>query len=425
MKTNLKSQRERVLESISKSSYSHRGVLPENNNVFDKPSAIIAAIILGFAGTGVAMGMPLLVGSMAESLGFSEQQLGWLASSDMGGLFVGSVSTALLVTKVNRRFLAAVGLVLVIVANFTSTQSPDLLPLMLSRLFAGIGAGICYSTCTASLAGSHNSARTFSILLFVLVIMNAFIFYIFPIIDGHWGVNGLFMFYLLEAVPILLILPHLPRYCVEETDEVVAQSQAGKPTIQPHIPEILPRLCLAAVFSFYILVGAYWAFIERAGAAVNISTEFISGTLTWGQVFSISGTFLAVLLARRFGQSKPLLVALTIMVLTMLILTAKVDNITFVFSVFSFSFFWIFIDVFQLGTLSNIDHSGRYAALVPACQGVAQAVAPTLAGTLLAYQLGYSSVMGMCALASAVAVCIYLYVYRELLRVAPDIADAD
>ena len=26
--------------------------------------------------------------------------------------------------------------------------------------------------------------------------MNAFIFYIFPIIDGKWGVNGLFIFYL-------------------------------------------------------------------------------------------------------------------------------------------------------------------------------------------------------------------------------------
>lgn len=413
------------MKNVSKSENAHRDVSPESINIFDKPSAIFAAVVLGFAGTGVAMGMPLLVGSMAESLGFNEQQLGWLASSDMGGLFVGSVLTALLVTRINRRFLAAAGLFLVILANYSSTQSPDLLPLMLSRLFAGIGAGVCYSTCTASLAGSHNSARTFSILLFVLVVMNAFIFYIFPIIDGKWGVNGLFMFYLLEAVPILLILPWLPRYCVEETDEVVLEDEAGGSAIHLHIPEILPRLCLAAVFSFYILVGAYWAFIERAGAAVNISTEFISGTLTWGQVFSISGTFLAVWLARRFGQSKPLLFALMVMVVTMLVLAGKVDRITFVFSVFSFSFFWIFIDVFQLGTLSNIDHSGRYAALVPACQGVAQAMAPTLAGTLLSYQLGYSSVMVMCALASAVALCIYLYVYRKLSQVAPELADAD
>lgn len=413
------------MESILKSKIEHQDTSRHNVNVFDTPAAIFAAVILGFAGTGVAMGMPLLVGSMAESLGFSDQQLGWLASSDMGGLLVGSVLTALLVTRINRRLLAGAGLFLVILGNYLSTQSPDLLPLMLSRLCAGIGAGICYSTCTASLAGSHNSARTFSIFLFVLVAMNAFIFYIFPIIDGKWGVNGLYMFYLLEAVPILLILPLLPRYCVEETDDVVLEDKASGSAIHLHIPEILPRLCLAAVFSFYILVGAYWAFIERAGVAVNISTEFISGTLTWGQIFSISGTLLAVWLAKRFGQSKPLLFALIVMVVTMLIMALKVDEITFVFSVFSFSFFWIFIDVFQLGTLSNIDHSGRYAALVPACQGAAQAMAPTLAGMLLSYQLGYSAVMIMCALASAVALCIYLYVYRELLRVAPDVADAD
>lgn len=410
-------------------------------NAFDKPSAIFAAVILGFAGTGVAMGMPLLVGSMAKSLGFSEQQLGWLASSDMGGLFVGSILAALLVTSVNRRLLAAGGLLLVILANYVSTQNPDLLPLMLSRLSAGIGAGICYSTCTASLAGSHHAARTFSILLFVLVLMNAFIFYIFPIIEGEWGVNGLFMFYLLEAVPILLILPWLPRYCAEKSieenveqnveesvearDEVAVKGGDRWAIDSVAVPKALPRLCLVAVFSFYLLVGAYWAFIERAGAAVGISTEFIAGTLTWGQVFSISATFITVWLARRFGQLKPLLFALLIMVMTMLVLAGKVDKITFVYSVFSFSFFWIFIDVFQLGSLSNIDHSGRYAALVPAFQGIGQAMAPTLAGTLLSYQLGYGSVMLMCAVASTIALLIYLHVYRALLRVAPEIANKD
>ena len=68
-------------------------------NEFDQPKAIVAAIILGFAGTGVAMGMPMLVGSLAESLSFNEQQLGWLASSDMGGLFIGSFVTALVVAR--------------------------------------------------------------------------------------------------------------------------------------------------------------------------------------------------------------------------------------------------------------------------------------------------------------------------------------
>ena len=114
------------MQSISKANNEHRDNSSRNNNVFDQPAAIFAAVVLGFAGTGVAMGLPLLVGSMAESLGFSNQQLGWLASSDMGGLFVGSVLTSFLVTRINRRFLAAAGLFLVILGNFISTQSPDL-----------------------------------------------------------------------------------------------------------------------------------------------------------------------------------------------------------------------------------------------------------------------------------------------------------
>ncbi len=371
------------------------------------------------------MGLPMLMGSMAESFGFSDQHLGWIASSDMAGLFVGSAMTSFYVTKVNRRYIATLGLSLVLLGNLFSTQSPELIILMISRFCAGIGAGICYATCTASLAGSHNSARTFSILLFVLVSMNALIFYIFPIIDGIWGVNGLFIFFLLEALPIFFVLPLLPRYCTEESGDNIRVSEANDPELQVQIPDILPRMCLAAVFSFYILVGAYWAFIERAGAAANINAGFVSGALTWGQVFSVSATLLAVWLAKRFGQSKPLLFALFTMVVTMLVLADRVDKLTFIFSIFSFSFFWIFIDVFQLGTLSNIDHSGRYASLVPGFQGVAQAFAPTLAGTLLYYQLGYSSVMIMCALASCIALCIYLYVYKQLLELAPVVADSN
>ena len=131
-------------------------------NELDQPKAIAAAIILGFAGTGVAMGMPMLVGSLAESLNFNEQQLGWLASSDMGGLFIGSFVTALVVARANRRTLAYGGLLLVILSNFFSTQNQELLPLVLCRLGAGIGAGICYSTCTASLAGNHNSCLLYT-----------------------------------------------------------------------------------------------------------------------------------------------------------------------------------------------------------------------------------------------------------------------
>jgi len=394
-------------------------------NEFDKPHAIFAAIILGFVGTAVTMGLPLLVGSIAESLHFSEKQLGWLASADMGGLFIGSVLTSRLVTRVNRRYLAISGLLLVMISNYLCTHYTTIDPLVLLRFAAGVGAGICYATCTASLAGSHNSARTFSIFLLVLVSINALIFYIFPIIDAKWGVSGLFLFFMLAAMPVFLVVPLIPSHNAEKTDDVVVMDEKSHAVQHIHIPNYLPWLCLAAVFSFYILVGAYWAFIERAGDAANIQSDFISGTLTWGQVFSITGTAMSIWMAKRFGQSKPLLFALSCMIIIMLVLTVEINHATFLFSVFSFSLFWIFIDVFQLGILSNIDHSGRYAALVPASQGAAQAIAPMIAGLLLSYQFGYGAVMFMCAVGAAVALLIYIFVYTRLLKIVPDIADSE
>ena len=59
----------------------------DSKNKFDEPTAVLAAILLGIAGTGVAMGMPLFVGSLAESLGFNEQPQLYHGQIYRGSLF--------------------------------------------------------------------------------------------------------------------------------------------------------------------------------------------------------------------------------------------------------------------------------------------------------------------------------------------------
>ena len=89
-----------------------------------------------------------------------------------------------------------------------------------------------------------------------------------------------------------------------------------------------------------------------------------------------------------------------------------------------FNFLWIFVDVYQMSTVANVDHSGRFAALMPGAQGLGQILGPNIAASILAAGLGYQGVFIMCALASLTGMLIYLFMYLRLKRMIPALADA-
>ncbi len=393
--------------------------------VFDSHIAIFAAIVISFVGNAVVLGMPIIVGSFADSLGFSEQQVGWLASADLGGMFLASVFTSTAIARINRRGLACAGIFIALLANYASIQFHEFEPLFLARVAAGIGGGICYSTGVACIAGTHHTARNFSILMFGLVAINAIELYTFPWLSDAWGINGIFYAFCVSFTGCFLVLPLLPCY-TEETSLPPAHGNgnAVKRHGETEIPRYLPKLCLLAVSCFYITVGSFWAFIERAGVDAGLSDSFISNTLTVGTVFTLLGCIAATWLSNRAGQSKPLLAALLVMCAGLLMLSTGINPLVFALGTFIFNIMWLFTDIYQLGTISNIDHSGRFAALVPGAQGLAQTVAPAIAGFLLSRGLGYGSVMILGAAGSLGAFAIYSVVYGQLKRLAPDVADA-
>jgi hypothetical protein len=105
-------------------------------------------------------------------------------------------------------------------------------------------------------------------------------------------------------------------------------------------------------------------------------------------------------------------------------LASGINDQKLLFSVFSFNLLWIFIDVYQMSTVANIDHSGKFAALMPGAQGLGQIVGPNLAASLLGMNLGYSAVFIMCACAALTAMLLYSGMYITLRRTLPALADA-
>jgi hypothetical protein len=105
-------------------------------------------------------------------------------------------------------------------------------------------------------------------------------------------------------------------------------------------------------------------------------------------------------------------------------LAAGISNTSILISVFCFNLLWIFVDVYQMATIANIDHSGRFASLMPGAQGLGQIVGPNIAATLLGAQLGYSAVFIMGSVAALAGLAVYGAMYLHLRRTIPALADA-
>ena len=142
-------------------------------------------------------------------------------------------------------------------------------------------------------------------------------------------------------------------------------------------------------------------------------------------LFAVLGCLFATALSDRLGLARPLLVTLLLHAATAGMLVAGINEPRFFVSVYAFNFLWIFVDVYQMGSVANLDGSGRFASLMPAAQGLGQIVGPNLAASMLAYGNGYSSVFLLCACASLLAFVVYAVAYYRMRGVvvsAPGLA---
>lgn len=406
---------------------------------FDSPQVIAASIAVAIVGWAVFMGLPILVGALADTRGFSEEQVGYLASADLGGMFISSVLVSIFVSRMNRGRWILIGIVIASIANYIAVDVYGFYEMLGVRVIAGFGAGFCYSIALANLAATRQTARNFSYLIFTLVAVNFIELLILPMISDAWGVGGIF--YTFIAINLLCLTTYRfwpkGRFTQEHTIDSAETEASADPghssdspaprhdqTPAPFSLPLLGGLCLLAIAMFYVTVGGFWAYIERMGVSAGLDDDFISLSLALTTLISLAGCYIAYRLSRNQGQSRPLIAALGLIALSLIWFGSYTVAFSFFAVLVIYQLLWNGIDIYQLGTLSNIDHSGRYPALVPAAQGLGQTIGPSLAGYMIGQGLGYGAVMYMCAATALGTALIYSFVYANLKRSAPAVADA-
>jgi predicted MFS family arabinose efflux permease len=374
-------------------------------------------------GYAVLVGVPVISTAWVELLGFTEEQVGRVAGADLGGLSLGAVLAAGVVSRMNRRVLVLIAIAVAVACNGLCTVYVDYQTVLWLRFGAGIGSGIYTAVAVATLGGSSKPARAYNLMLFAFAFSQALEMQVLPMLSMN-GIYFAFILCYLVTLPLLRWIPPRPvdRTLVVELDTETASG--GHRVIERRVPAWVPWLVLAAIFCTYINIGSYWTYIELATIDAGIDNDYVGRLLVWTSFFSLVGCAVATVISDRFGLARPLLLALFSMAAVVGMLAFGINDINILISMFSFNLLWIFVDVYQMSTVANVDHSGAFASLMPGAQGLGQIVGPNIAASQLGAGMGYSAVFAMCAAAALVGLVIYGAMYLWLRRAIPALAEA-
>ena len=397
--------------------------LLHHKTVFDDWRSLTMGIYMALVGYAVMVGMPVITTSWVNNLGFSAVEVGRVAGADLGGLAIGAIISAIFVARVDRRYLATGAALFTIAANALCIFYQSYEAMLWLRLAAGIGSGLYTGIAVATIAGHSRPAFAFGLELFAFAGSQGAELKLLPFLS----IEGVYIALIVTYVVGLLFISWLPRRPVDKSLDVeidVEELSGQHHTEHKHVPAYVPWMVLAAIVFTYINIGAYWTYIELSTVESDASPDWVASMLWMSSLFSVIGCLFAVLLSNRYGLARPLLITLVFQAVIVLMLVFGITNVTVAFSMFAFNFCWIFVDIYQAATIANVDHSGRFPALIPAAQGLGNFLGPNMAASVLAYGFGYNGVFILCASASIAAMLVYLYMYLRLKKTIPSLADA-
>lgn len=360
-----------------------------NNNEKNKD------LIFGLSGLATApigylvlLFLPVYLEVVGINLSLSEQQIGWLASTDSIGLALATFIFSVFIKRVNFRKVLLGGVFVTVFGNLCSSLIQDFYLLCFIRALTGLGEGMIVAVGISALGMTQNPNRWFGFYTAVMVVVQAIGLVLVPIIYNHFSLSGVFLgmalFYLLPLTVIKL----LPR----KSDDYEKTDNAITPKFKQ--PKMLLNLGLISLLFCYMGVSGVWAYMSLIGTSVGLTLSFVSKALAISMVAGLLGAMFFALIGDMSKRVGLMLLSLIIMALSLWGLDNELTELRYLIALCFFSFFWSIASARLSAVISDIDHSGQYISAAQTVLGLAYIIGPILASTLV-QDTGYTKVIMM------------------------------
>lgn len=359
------------------------------------------------------MAVPLWVGAVIDSFGFSAETAGTIAAVEFTTVALASFAVAVRIQQFSVRKLCAVGFALLIAANGAATLLESAGALTLCRAVAGVGKGLVISAAFGLAGRSTAPARAFALLNGGYTIFSSLTYFVVPFAIKAYGAAGAFASLCVATILGACLIPWIPSARSDEQKTAAPVATAGRTS---GISGLLALLALV------VLVGGssvVWTFVERLGVRTGLSITDIGMILAVAALITLVGPAAAHTLNTRAGYIKPVLIGVGVKIVIAAILGTVTSALVFILVVPFFNAAMLFAVPFLQALMSLADLKGRFAAAAGASMTLGAALGSYIGGVTVTH-LGLSYVGTVAIAMLCVVVVLALLSVRRLTATAAD-----
>lgn len=344
---------------------------PMQDTLTDRRGIIAGILCYMLAPLGMTL-VPLLTGAAATTFGLSAAQVGVLGTADLAGLAIASATAVLWINKISWRRAAATGIALLLVGNLFSAFVSSFSALCLARFVTELGSGVIFSLALVTIGRTPKPDRYFAFGIGATIALAVGVFLALPAAIEQFGMDIIFSVHAAVAILACSFIAWLPEGGAARAKSDEGQSKPLKPLF----------LCFVGFSCFTMVEGGVWTYMERIGAAGDLSAGFIGEALAITQVVSLVAALGASAISTRFGRTLPLLVGLFSFLLGFYLLL-KPGSYFYLVAVCLTQFAWIFTLPYLLLMCVEYDPTGRFYVLTTAFKMGGMAAGPAVVALFL------------------------------------------